>query len=107
VEILLVGLPQTQSGYRGKANSVQHEEQGYEEPAPLHGQIDAVPAVHRQEHFTQAQPGESSTVVFPPPGVRGLFDVEFRRAYKATPNVAEGFQDRPGVAQRNARAEHQ
>ena len=75
--------------------------------SPGHRKVHAVATVDRETEFPQTQPGKRRPIAFSHPRVCGAFDAELRGPDKGPLHVAEGFQDRLGIAQRNTRAEDQ
>ena len=98
---------ETESRHCGETQGVQEEKREKEIGPLVHGEVRAVATVDRETEFPQTEPGKRRPVAFPHPGICGVFDAELGRPDKGPPHVAEGFENRPGVTQRNTRAEDQ
>ena len=103
----LEAFVETESRHCGEPKGVQEVKREKEIGPLVHGEVCAVATVDRETEFPQTEPGKRRPVAFPHPGIGGVFDAKLGRPDKGSPHVAEGFEDRLGVTQRNARAEDQ
>jgi hypothetical protein len=71
----------------------------------VHRKIRTVAAIDRETEFPQPEAGKCCPVAFLDPRIRGVCDAEFGGSDKGPPHIAQGFKNRPGVTQRNARTE--